>query len=978
MNRDSIVRSVAIALTTIIGTFAAGTLRAQDSTPADAETSVLEEVIVTGSRIARTELEATSAVAVVGRDDFDAQGFENFADLAASLPQFSPSFGTSRTQSTFSGTATSGLNSTNLRNLTPVRTVVLINGRRVTSGSPVSTFVDFNTIPTANVERTEILTGGAAAVYGADAVAGVVNLITRKNFEGIEIGGSYSLSSESDNENPNAYLLIGGKFADRGHGLLTLEYDFQGEVACRDRFLCAEDFAWTSAAVGPVRGPAAYSGVAPAGRFFYPMGVTAGYTQRNGSFADANGLPIPFVTSVDGYNRNAERTLAIPTRRVMLAAEGTYELARFASAFVELNYGSSKTEAPFEGHPFQSNAAGSLFGGSPGVAGIEASIPLSNPFVPAALFNAAVAAGNSPATTTLTWFQRLNGAGGDRGASNNRESVRAVAGLRGEFDSLGGFGEDWSWEVSHVYGRHSLDAVTRGLVGTDRLYYALRVEPDPANPGAFRCIDAGARAAGCVPVNPFAPYTDQMRSYLGVTAGLTGRSQLENTVAYVTGSVAQLPAGPLRINVGLERREFGGYLDADEAINRALVTGNQLGDTAPIESTLNEAFLEAQIPLLEEKFLARKLSIDAAYRRSNPDRGDDYGTWKYGFAWVPIEGFRFRAERARTVRTPVPGELSGTAQSFGVVNDPCTAARRNANATRASNCAADGVPGTYAPLLIVEQSVAGVIGANPNLAPEVGTTLTYGVVLTPSLIDNFAISIDRFAIDLEGIINTVGRQTKANLCYDSVDRLFCNDLTRGTHPTEAGPYVLRAVNDQLLNISATEIAGIDVAADYAFEVSKLFGSDSEYGRLSLRTMLTFYDKAEQVPLPGQATVDLLGAAGGSTTDQGFLRRAGTFNARYAYKDFSFNWNLRHIGRAKMAPDGFLPAGFPDVGSHTYHNVRLGLTWGDSDFYIGVNNLFDKEPPFFATGVSGTQAMDTIPAYYDVFGRTVFGGFRAKF
>jgi iron complex outermembrane receptor protein len=950
---------------------------AQQPPPNDKPDEVAQ-VIVTGSRIARPELEASAPVAVVGRSDFDAQGFENFADLAASLPQFAPSFGSSRTQSTFSGAAASGLNATNLRNLTPVRTVVLINGRRVPSGSPISTFADFNTIPTSNIERTEILTGGAAAIYGADAVAGVVNLITRRNFEGIEFGGSYGASKEGDNENPNAYLLIGGRFGNGGSGLLTMEYDYQGAVSCRDRYLCAEDFAWTNPSAAPIRGPLAYSGVAPAGRFFFPAGSAAGYTQRNGSFTDTSGKLIPFSTPIDGYNRNADRMLAIPTRRVLLAAQGDYELATFASAFVELNYGSSKTDAPFEGHPFQSNSAGSLFGGGGDVPGVEPSIPLGNPFVPKALFDAAVAAGNDPATTDLTWFQRLNGAGGDRGATNSRETVRAVVGFKGSFDSIAGFGRDWSWEISHVYGRMTLDSVTRGLVGTDRLYYGLRVEADPANPGQYRCIDPGARAAGCVPINPFAPYTAAMQSYLGVTAGQNGRSELEDTVAFVTGSIADLPAGALAVNLGVERRVFSGFLDADEAINRALVTGNQIGDTDLIKTTAKEAFVETLVPVLEQQPFARHLSLEAAYRRTNPDRGDDYGAWKYGLVWSPVNGIRLRAERARTVRAPVPGELSGTAQTFGVVNDPCTAARRNENATRAANCAADGVPANYSPLLIVEQSVAGVIGANPNLQPERGTTLTYGVVFTPSLIDNFSLSLDRFSIDLKDIINTVGRQTKANLCYDSVNRLFCDDLVRGTHPTESGPYVLRSVDDQLLNVSETKIGGVDVGADYAFEIGRLVRSDSALGRISLRSMLTFYDRAEQIPLPGQATVDLLGAAGGSTSDQGFVRKIGMANATYALRAFSFNWNLRYIGRTHMAPAGFLPDGFPEIGSHTYHNIRLGFTWRNQDLYVGINNVFDKQPPFFASGAAGTQALDTVPAYYDIFGRSFYGGFRTRF
>lgn len=962
-----------------VSAFASTAALAQERATTDEDASELGTVVVTGSRIARPELEASVPVVVLGQEDFDAQGFENFADLASTLPQFAPAFGTSRTQSTFSGAATSGLNLANLRNLTGVRTVVLINGRRVPGGTTTSTTVDFNTIPTANIERTEILTGGAAAIYGADAVAGVVNFITRKDFEGIEIGGSYGASAEGDNENPNGYLMIGGKFAERGRGLLTFEYDYQGEVACADRFLCAEDLAWTDPAADPIRGPAAYSGVAPAGRFFFTGGSAAGYTQRDGSYTDANGALIPFVTSTDGYNRNGSRTLAIPTTRIMLAAEGEYALADRVSAFAEMNYGSADTDADFEGHPFQSNGAGSLFGGGPGVTGLQATIPLNNPFVPASLLNAAVAAGNNPATAQMTWFQRFDLAGGTRGAGNNRETVRAVGGFKGDFDSIAGFGSDWQWELSHVYGRTDLESKTNGLVGTEQLYYGLRVEADPANPGQFRCSDPGARAAGCVPINPFAPYTEQMRDYLAITAGQSGQSKLEDTVAFLSGSIFDLPAGPVRFGAGLERRTFSGFLDYDEVINRALVTGNQIGDVEFVESESKDAFVEAVVPVLRDLPGAQHLSLEGAYRRSNPDASDEYGTWKYGFNWAPIQDVRLRAVRARTVRAPVPVELSGVGQTFGVVNDPCTAARRDQNATRAANCTADGVPTNYAPLLIVEQSVAGFVGGNPALQPEEATTQTYGIVFTPSFIDNFSLSLDRFELELAGIINTVGRQTKANLCYDSADRQFCGDLTRGTHPTEAGPYVLIGVNDQLLNVAAYNIEGYDIAADYSFRLASMFGSqDADWGRIRLNLKATLYDRADQTPLPGDEPVDLSGSAGGSTSDQGYVERVAIANVNYSIGGFSSNWNVRHIGDAEMAPAGFLATGFPEIDAHTYHNVRFGYFWGETELYAGVNNVFDKQPPFFATGASGTQALDTIPAYYDVFGRSYFGGFRAKF
>lgn len=174
-----------------------------------------------------------------------------------------------------------------------------------------------------------------------------------------------------------------------------------------------------------------------------------------------------------------------------------------------------------------------------------------------------------------------------------------------------------------------------------------------------------------------------------------------------------------------------------------------------------------------------------------------------------------RVNHARAVRTPVPGELSGVGQTFGTVTHPCTASARNANATRAANCAADGVPATYAPPINVQQSVAGFVGGNPNLAPERATTLIYGFAFAPNFLPGFSVTVDRFEISLDNIINTVGRQANANQCYDTTARLFCGDLTRGTNPNVPGAtYILTAVNDQLINVAAFKLKGIDFTAAY--------------------------------------------------------------------------------------------------------------------------------------------------------------------
>jgi outer membrane receptor protein involved in Fe transport len=928
---------------------------------------VLDTVTITGSRIARPELEAPAPILAITADQMHSQGLTNFAEIAAQTPQFSASFSTSRTQSTFSGAANSGLNQINLRNLNARRTLVLINGRRVPAGTTFNSAADFNTIPTANIERIDVLTGGASAVYGADAVAGAINIITKK-IDGVEIGGNYSITGDHDNKSPGGYLMMGGEFGDRGHGGLTVQYENEGIVHCSDRYLCAQDVTWFTPDQF-IRGPAAYSAVGANGKF--QLGTSGPfYTSRNGSFKDANGALIPFSIPIDGYNRNAVRTLAIPTKRLMFASDGDYELFKGVTAFAELNFGQSKTDAPFEGNPFQSTAFGNLFGGGVGVTGLQDSIPVNNPFIPAAL-RAALPAN----ATVMNWQQRFDQLG-NRGATNERNTVRVLAGFKGSFESPLPAGGAWNWELSHVYGHTTLSSITDGLVRTDRLYYGLRVEADPSNPGQYRCSDPGARATGCVPINPFAPYTQAMKDYLTDAAGQHGASDLEDTNAFIGGPVFNLPAGPLSAVLGIERRSFAGFLDYDDVINKALVTGNQIADIERIKTVTREAYFETAVPILKGMKFAQDVTFDGSFRRSNPNSGDNYNTWAAGLVWEPLSGIRFRANKARAVRTPAPDELSGNAQTFGVVNDPCTASRRNQNATRAANCLADGVPATYAPPATVEQSVSGVVAGNPNLKPEQGDTLTYGVVLTPTFVENFSLSVDRFKLDLTKEINTVGRQLEANLCYDTAERLYCGNLLRGTNPNTPGNWALLAVNDKNVNIGRVIVSGFDVEAGYRFDLGHLLRSASDRGSISLHMIMTFYDQADEVPLPGNPVIHQLGYAGGSTSDQGWLKRQGVLDTTYHLGSFSANWHLRYVGRARMALG---LDGFPDIGSYIYHDVRFAFDFKkDSQVYLGITNLANKRPPFFASGGSGTQALDTIPAYYDVFGRTFFGGFAVRF
>lgn len=943
--------------------------------PAMAQDTEVGELVVTGSRIVRPNLESPTPVQVVGQERMEQQGFENISDALVTLPQFAPSFGASRTQSTFSGTTSSGLNTVNLRNLGQQRSLVLINGRRAPSGSVYDNAVDLNTIPSANISRIDIMTGGASAVYGADAVSGVVNIITDKEFEGFEAGFSYGAALEHhDNINPTAFARFGANF-DRGHAGVTVQYDYQGLVKCSDRYLCAEDFAWFYPD-DPIRGPAARSGVPLTGRYFIVGAPAASYTLIG---QDA----VAFNTAAHGYNRNARRTLAIPTERIMVAADADFELTQGVNAFVEFNYGSSETNAPFEAHPFQSSAD-FVFNNED----FEASIPANNPFIPASLRSLLNASGDP--TQDISWWDRFEDLQ-ERGSSNLRQTTRVAAGLEGDFDSLFGVGSDWRYEASYVWGRTTLDGMSRGLISREGLYAGLRVEADPDNPGQYRCTDPLQRAQGCVPINPFDGFNAEEQAYLVRNGGVRSQSQIENALAYLSGSLFELPAGPVQATLGVESRRITAYEDYSTEINLGSTTGNQISDSEETTFTTDEIFTEVVVPVLSDMPFAKELTLEGAFRWSDANFGGKYETWKYGLQWAPVEGLRFRAMQNRAVRAPVLGEVTGVGETFGQISDPCTNWAANSDANIRTNCAAEGIPGNYDPPLVVLQNVGGFVGGNPDLVPEVADTLTYGFVLqagqfdfVPEVFSDLTISVDRFEIELEGLISTIGRQNLAELCYSQPTgqrETFCAQVTRGSDPAVPGAgYVLTDVNDQLQNIASLEVHGVDLEINWGVEFGQLFSGADNWGRLNLNSVWTFYDKATQVPIPGSDPIDLLGAAGGSTSDQGWLEKQGNTTLTWTLGRFRTAWTARFIGEADSAPaDLFGEDSITKIDSHWYHdvNLRVGIT-DQLEAYGGINNLFDQDPPFFPFSQAGTQALDTVPAYYDVFGRSAYVGVKVRF
>jgi outer membrane receptor protein involved in Fe transport len=566
-----------------------------------------------------------------------------------------------------------------------------------------------------------------------------------------------------------------------------------------------------------------------------------------------------------------------------------------------------------------------------------------------------------------------------------------VVGVEGDQETLWGFGKDWHYEVSYVWGRTTLDGETNGLVSLQNLYESLRVVETAPGSGVYQCQSEIARASGCIPVNPFDGYSTEEQAYLRINGGVRSRSDFENTLAFISGSVAELPAGPLQISLGLEKRTVTAYEDYSTDINLGVAAGNQISDSERTTFDTDEVFTEVNIPILRDMAFAKELTFEGAYRWSDASIGGKYETYKYGAQWEPVEGLRFRAMKNRAVRSPVLAEVTGLSQTAGVVDDPCINYGLSSNSVLQANCAALGIPANYDPPLAVKQNVQGFVGGNPDLKPEEADTFTYGFVVqagrfdfVPEVLSNLTISVDRFEIEMTGLINTLGRQNIAELCYGlptGQREVFCSQVTRGADPSVPGAnYVLTDVDDQYQNIAALDISGVDLEINYGVELGRLYAGLDNWGSLSINSIWTFYDKASQVPAPGLDPIDLLGAAGGSTSDQGWLETQGNTNINWTVGRFRTSWTARFVGEAKSAPaDLYGEEAVVTIGSRWYHDMSVRFAVNDQvEVYGGINNVFDKDPPFFPSSQSGTQALDTIPAYYDVFGRQAFVGARLRF
>jgi outer membrane receptor protein involved in Fe transport len=966
--------------------------------------------VITGSRIPRSDLTAVSPVTMIKSYEIRLQGATNAEETLNQLPQVSPS------QGEFVAVGATGAATIDLRGLGSVRTLVLVNGHRLMPGDPRYPVADVNSIPTALIQRVEVLTGGAAAVYGSDAVAGVVNFNLDTKLDGLKVEGQiggyqhdnrdefarsllnqrqlrYPKGSVFDGRRENLSVAFGHGFLDdRAHVTLYGGYRKIDSVTLDQRDYGACPITAKTADQKPTSilecgGPL----VSYPGNYFDNLGnVYQVTTDRT------------FVPGLSRFNYAPWHFYQRPDERYTAGGFANFDLSKAVQAYAEVmamkdrtmwQIGPSgdfrNTETINCDNPLLSDQqrslickAGNFVGEFPTFDSAGNLIQISGsptPFIDPVT--------GEPYSRAWLLISLRNIEGGSIEDDLKHKSVRLLGGLKGDL------GSGVTYDASYVFGRVSLDRQYRNNLSITRLGRALDVVSDPLT-GQPICRstliarelgDSAPEAdANCVPWDVFAPgqVTPESTTYLSIPPSMRGSftEQIGNLNATVEldrwGIGGPWSEEASAINVGAEYRKDAVKFDPDEFSQAGDIAG--FGEQVlPIRDSVNakEIFAEARIPLLTDK-LVRRLAFEGGFRKSwysNPRSNFSSDAYKLALDLTAVSGLRFRASQQRANRAPNVLELLAPIQPDSFFRDPCAGIAPLASE---DDCALTGVTAAQyghvpkASTNLFEYNA--IMGGNEDLQPESATTRTIGIVLQPRLLRGFNVTMDWWDIKLKGAISKIGAQAIVDACIASGGPVFCSRIHRDPN----GSLLLGDgyVDDRQANLGSLKIRGIDGSADYSMPLGRLGSAKLEFrGSYVLRWI---------VDNGGLSTpYDCAGLFGAPCRIQ--PRWKHTARATWdtpAAISLSFQW--RHLGGVELAAldpkfnltddvsPGYAklrPADYFDVA--TVFRVRKGF-----DLRLGVNNVLDRQPPLV---ISNTAAGDgpyngnTYPEWYDPLGRFVF-------
>ena len=899
----SLAMAVALALAGFGATGVAA--QAQETAAAAAKGEELQEILVVGSRIKRQDEVSSSPVQTLGEADLRISGALSIGETLQTLPTVGPSLNLNGSAGTSHGTA-----SINLRNLGENRTLVLVNGHRWINGAGTRgfrDFVDLNTIPQVMIERVEVLQDGATAIYGADAIAGVVNMHTYQRFDGSRVKAYYGISSEDDRDTVGAEALLGHSFGD-SNWLLALSYLDKKPVYAQDRKVSEVPLNGLSA--GTAEGLFRESGLAAVVGFPVP---SAGITRDPGTDGSVIGNWRAANSTTDVFNRYYNNYTVGPLETASVYLQNKTYFGDSLVFTLEALYNERDSDQLF------SAVVPVVRGGSRGF--IIANDPRVNPF---------------GITFSGSDF-RIDNVFDDNGQRDNVqhvETTRIGAGLAGDFAN------GWSWDSFLSWAENKATFNSENQIHLDKLALGLR-----ACSTTGITADVSDLAAGCVPVNMFNPLTPDMVSYINFTGHDRNQTEQVDFTLNVTGELFDLPAGALAFAAGYEYREEKGLDVPDSIINSSpRVNTYRTTSSAPRDGTkgkydLNEVYAEFDVPLLRDRPGAQDLSLQAATRFSDYSTFGSTTNSKLGLTWRPVDSLLFRGTWAEGFRAPSILELfEGYRQTSVPVTDPCSG-----GGAGLPGCA--GVPSSY---VQPSPNVPASVGGNPDLQPETSENISFGLVLTPAALPGGSLTLDWYSIKIDDTISTYGAQNLLELCAATGQR--CNFIDR-----EASGEIVE-VADGPINLNSTEVEGIDLVLRYLADT----GAGTWNFMLSASRLLDFTQKAT---LP-DGSIEVTDKVGTAASRESYPEWRAMFTTQWRNGPWSANYKARYIGDTTEVADG-TPR---NIGSVMYHDLSGGFAFDNGvKIRLGVDNLFDEQPPVSLTNLNINYDIST----YDPVGRFMY-------
>ncbi len=918
--------------------------------------ATIEEVVVTGSLIQRSGYETPTPVSSLGEEEFRQMPVTQIGEVVERLPAFQGSQNSRNNVSVSDGT--SGTNLLDLRGLGANRTLILLDGKRVVGASIGGTrggAVDISNLPSGLVERVEVITGGASATYGADALAGVVNFMLDKDYEGFKVRAQGSRTTHGDGDAYVAGFSGGMAFSDgRGHFLVDVERGYDKGIEGKPRD-------WAEPMKALIPNPAYssdntqpfYTTIDEAGLSIATYGGLIISGPLRGTQFGQGGQPMPFefgdpisgiwMSGGDWKTSTLHQVtgLAMEQERDSVFLRTSYELTDSTSVYGEMLYSDSLSTNPATAFAFR---LGNI------------TINRDNPFIPQSVQDQMDANG-------ITSFRMgsVNGDGGNIQFQSQRKMTRFVLGAEGELDLAG---DAWNWEASFVTNENDIKQKTPNNLNNAKYNLATDVVLDGNGSPACRInadLDPTNDDPACAPYNNMGlgVASPEALAYAYTTGWLNMKIKQE----VFSGSVSSEPfenwAGPVSVAFGASyRTEEVGDSESSAVDQAGVLTGGNYNPTFG-DYDVTEYYTETVVPLLADQPLAQMLDINAAYRWTDYSTSGNVETWKVGLNWRPTEDLRFRVTRSRDIRAPSLGDLfdAGTSGT-GTIRDPFLNDR--------------------------EYQLVSQTRGNPVVNPEIGDTTGIGFVYQPSWFEGFAVSLDRYDIDVEGAIISIGSQAVVDRCFDG-NATVCGSIERDPVSNE----ITRVIN-QPQNALFQHARGYDLEMSYRFPLSNL--SSGLDGDLSFRTLITHVDKLETND--GVVVADGVGKLGPSIGAPSFgLNSAeNRFLASVTYANGRFDSTLTARGMGEGVYDNryveCAPGSCPvstatnptvsdnHIDSITYYDLGFNYALENGRAYLSFQNVLDEDPAEVASTSfwSGPGNM----TFYERMGRIVRVGFNYEF